>query len=99
MYVGAITDAIPIAAPPIARNNDKKSSESANPEPTALITNMIAAMRIGTSRPRPSAMRPAASAPAAAPSNADATVSPSAADPAWKRAAIAPTAPLMTALS
>ena len=51
IYAGAITDAMPIATPPMTRKIESTKSESASPEPIALITKRSAAIRIGCKRP------------------------------------------------
>ncbi len=99
MYVGAITEAMPIAMPPSTRHTPSTSMLGGNIEPMPLIANSAAASSIVRTRPRWSASQPAITAPAAEPSSAIATTNAVSPLPTPKCFWMPVTAPLMTALS
>ncbi len=96
MYVGAITDADPIARPPTKRQSMSPPTLPGNAEPIAEIMKSTAATRMAWMRPRRSAMRPAYQAPTAQPSSAMLTMKPVCAGLVPYCAAMPGTAALMT---
>ena len=77
----------------------KSHTVNAQPDPSELTVNSIAAMTITRTRPKRSAIPPANHAPTAEPISAHATAIPVVDDDSAKWPRIASTAPLMTAVS
>lgn len=99
MYAGPITEAMPIAKPPMIRHRASSQSAKGSAEPTALTMKTTAAICIQRIRPIRSAMRPATAAPIAQPISAMAITWARVAGPMWYLSRMASTAPLMTELS
>lgn len=99
MYAGPITDAMPMAKPPMMRHIARSQSANGSAEPTALMVKSTEAICIQRMRPMRSAIRPAVAAPIAQPIRAMAMTWASVPEPMSYRSRIASTAPLMTELS
>ncbi len=76
-----MTEAIPMAKPPITRQNARSHSAKGSAEPTALTVNITAEICIQRIRPIRSAIRPAVAAPIAQPIRAIAMTCAKAAEP------------------
>lgn len=76
-----MTEAIPMAKPPMIRQKARSQRENGRAEPTALMVNSTEAICITRMRPMRSAIRPAVAAPTAQPISATAITWARTADP------------------
>lgn len=67
MYAGPITEAMPMAKPPMMRHIARSQRANGSAEPTALMVKSTDAICMQRIRPMRSAMRPAVAAPIAQP--------------------------------
>ena len=94
-----MTEAMPMAKPPMIRHRARSHSAKGSAEPMALMVNRAAAICMQRMRPMRSAIRPAVAAPIAQPIRAMAMTWASVPEPMEYRSRIASTAPLITELS
>ncbi len=94
-----MTEAMPMAKPPMIRQKARSQRAKGRAEPIALTVKRTAAICMQRMRPMRSAIRPAVAAPMAQPISAMAMTWARVPEPMSYRWRIASTAPLMTELS